>query len=95
LTPAVPAVPEVPLVTHEEVENCYVEDAAATVAKVMAAQAADPDAYPNLKFYSLKFNAQLKPTVKDVREKGRSAAPAREVVTIEDADGTELGSATI
>lgn len=85
--------PEVPLITHQEIERCYVEDAPATVAMILAAQADDPDAYKNLTMYSLKFNpTTLRPTIKTVRIKSRGSAPAKELVTIEDVDGTELGS---
>lgn len=95
LTPAVPAVPAIPAVTHDEVDQSYVENDAGTVARVMALQSADPLAHPNLKFYSLKFNTALRPTIKTVREKSRAPAPSREIVTIEDQDGIELGSGTV
>jgi hypothetical protein len=89
--PAIPEVPEVPLVTHEEVSKCYVEDAAAQVAKHLA----DPSVNPQLKYYSLKFTAALKPQIKTVKEKGRANAPVKEIITIEDQDGNELGSSEI
>ena len=91
--PAVPAVPEVPLVTHQEVRNCYIEDAPAAIAKILATKDDDPTVYEDLDVYSLKFNpTTLRPTIKTVRVKSRAAAPAKELVTIEDVDGTELGA---
>ena len=93
--PGIPAVPEVPLVTHEEVTQVYIETAAAQVAKVLAAQTADPNAHKGMTYYHLKFNAALRPTVKTVREKGRVSAPVKEIVTIESQDGDELGSGEV
>ena len=90
-----PAVPEQPLVTHDEIDQVYVEEDAATVAKVMAMQADDPEYRPNMTFYRIKFNNNLRPAIKRVRERGRAAAPARTMVTIEDQDGEELGAAEI
>lgn len=91
LEPAVPEVPEVPLVEHEEVDRVYIEDAPAQVAKHLA----DPAVNPNLNYYAIKFNARLKPVLKNVRERGRVAAPVKEIVTIEDQDGNELGTAEV
>jgi hypothetical protein len=86
---AVPAIAAAAAVTHDEVSKAYIEDSAAQVARNIA------NPIPNMKIYSLKYNAQLKPMIKTVREKGRASAPAKEVVTIEDQDGNELGSAEI
>lgn len=83
ITPAVAAV------THEEVDQLYIEDAAAQVAINMANNV-------GIDYYSIKVNpTTLKPTLRTVREKGRTAAPAKEVVTIEDQDGVELGSGMV
>lgn len=89
--PEVPAVPAVAEVSHREVESSYIENSAAQVAKNVS----DPDQTPGAVYYAIKFNKQLKPVLKAVREKGRAAAPAKEIITIEDQDGNELGSAEI
>ena len=89
--PAIPAVPEIPLATHEEIAKVFIEDAASTVAMVLS----NPTTYPMLKYYAIDFNPSLRPTLKDVREKSRSNAPVKEIVTIETTDGTELGSGVV
>ena len=92
VTPAIPAVPEQPLITHEEVERCYIETDAAAVAKVKAAQADDPEAHADLEIWSLKFNTALRPNVRRVRIRSRApVANVPEEVTIEDQDGDDLG----
>ena len=85
--PAVPAVPEVPEQSHEEVRKTFLEDADAQVARNLGD--------PMLTYYHIDFNPALRPTLKTVREKSRVAAPAKEVVTLESQDGTELGSGEV
>lgn len=87
----VAAVAAVAEVSHEEVTRSYIEDSAEQVARNLG----DPNAPANVKYYSIKYNAQNKPMIKTVREKGRANAPVKEIVTIEDQDGNELGSATV
>ncbi len=88
---AIPAVAEVPLIEHEEVVQCFLENDAATVAKHLA----DPDARPGMTYYKIDFDDDLEPTLLTVREKGRKKAPAKDTITIEDEDGNELGSTEI
>ena len=92
ISPAVPAVPEVPLITHDEVGKVYMEKAPETIAFILDLQEKGDPAMANYDVYALDFNPQLRPTVKTVRIKSRAAAPAKELVTIETQDGIELGS---
>lgn len=90
--PAIPAVKEVPLIEHEEVVQCFLENDAATVARHIA----DPDARPGFTYYSINFDEDLEPSFSPVREKGqRVKAPIKHILTIEDEDGNELGSTEI
>ena len=87
--PGVAAVAAVAEVSHDEVLKAYIENSAAQVAKNLA------NPISGMKIYSIKYNAALKPMIKTVREKGRTNAPVKEIITIEDQDGNELGSAEI
>ncbi len=89
-TPPVVGVAAVPAVTHEEVGQVYIEDDTTQIAKNIAIDL-------GINYYDIKFNAQLKPSLKEVREKAgvRVSGPATEVIEIEDEDGTSVGSATV
>ncbi len=92
VTVITPAVPEQPLVTHEEVDRAYVEDNAEQVA-INLANDADGNG-PNLDYYHIQFNgSNLIATLHPVSLKAgpRAAAPAREVVEVE-AGGQDVGS---
>ena len=88
--PAIPGVKEVPEISHDEVFRCYLEDNPAQVAKHLA----DPQRN-DLTYYAINFDDDLNPSFSEVREKARKKAPAKELITIEDADGNEVGSAEI
>jgi len=89
--PAIPAVKEVPLIEHDEVVQCFLETDHAAVAKHLA----DPDKLPGFTYYAIVFDDDLNPSFRTVREKGRKKAPAKEILTIEDDDGNEIGSTEI
>ena len=87
-----PAVPEVPLITHEEVDKVYVETDAGTVARVLA-----EGNHPLMEFYQIQFNGvSLQATLHPVTLKAgpRTIAPAREVAEIQ-ANGQDAGSAVV
>jgi hypothetical protein len=95
ITPAVPAVPEQPLIEHDEINNVYVERDAALVAQHLAADARGDG--PGIEYYHISFNgAQLQASLQPVNLKAgpRTQAPAREIVEIE-AGGQDLGSAIV
>lgn len=95
VTVITPAVPEQPLITHEEVDRPYIEDDAATVARNLEADAQGSG--PGIDYYHLSFNgpalnASIQPVV--LKAGPRASAPAREIVEIE-AGGQDVGSAIV
>ena len=88
--PQVVGVAGVAAVTHDEINQVYIEDDANQIAKNIAADR-------GYAYYSINFNPQFKPSLREVREVagGRQAGPSTEVVEIEDEDGISLGSATV
>ena len=85
--------PEVPLITHDEVDRTYIETAPAAIALLLDQQSKGNASALLLDIYAVSFNpGNLRPTLKDVRIKGRAAAPAKERITVETTDGTELGA---
>lgn len=89
--PPVAAIPAVAEVSHEEVNQAYIEDSATQVAINLELPV------PNMKMYLIKFSGPgLQASLKPVTVKGgaRAAGPSREVVEIE-ADGGVVGSAVV
>jgi hypothetical protein len=89
--PGPPAVPAVPEVSHLEVAQAYIEDAATQVAINLELPVPNMDAY-HLSFNGPDLNASLQP----VTVKGGARAPGtgREIVEIE-AGGSTVGSAEV
>jgi hypothetical protein len=90
--PAIPAVPEQPLVTHEEFDRAYVENDAATVAKNLAEGLTPTYDYYQIQLSGPNLQATLHPVT--LKSGPRTAAPAREVVEIE-AGGQGVGSVVV
>ena len=90
-TPATPAIPAVVEVSHLEVDQVYVEDSPAQVARNLELPVPNMDAY-HLSFSGPDLNASIQP----VTIKGGARAPGtgREVVEIE-AGGGVVGSAEV
>ncbi len=88
--PAIPAVPEVAEVSHEEVAKVFLEPSGKVVAENLSKGA-------DVKYYDIKFTEQRVPLFKPVRMKAgtRAAAPAEEILVIENEDGEEVGRTTV
>lgn len=87
--PPIAGAPEVAEVSHQEVDQTYVEDSAAQIAKNL-----NDDR--GIEYYGIRFNPQLKPQLHEVKLKGgaRASGPSTEIVEIE-ADGVDVGSAVV
>lgn len=87
--PPIVAVPAVPAVTHEEVDQTYIEDDSTTIARNLATGL-------GIEYYHIVFDSGLVATLASVALKTgtRVAAPAREVAEIA-AGGRDVGSAIV
>jgi hypothetical protein len=88
----VPAVPEQPLITHEEVERSYIENDAATIARNL-----DGNLRPEYDYYAINYNGtNLQATLQPVTIKAgpRATAPTREIIELE-AGGQDVGVAIV
>ena len=98
-TPAVDAVedadgneitPAVAEVSHEEIDSCYVEDDAATVARNLA----NPEIAKQFEYYEIETGERGAAVLHRVKVKGTKPAPAREVAEIE-SNGAVVGEAEV
>ena len=87
--PAIPAIPPVAEVSHLEVQQAYVEEAAAQVAINLELPVPNMDAY-HLSFSGPNLNASIQPAT--VKGGARAPGSGREIVEIE-SGGNVVGSA--
>jgi len=91
-TPPVPPTPPTPAVTHEEVDNTFLETDVATIIRNLENPPENRIEYYEVQFNGPTFQATLHPV--NLKAGPRTTAPAREIAEIE-AAGQVVGSTTV
>lgn len=89
---ATPPVPPTPAVTHEEVDNTYLETDVTTIIRNLENPPENRIEYYEVQFNGPTFQATLHPV--NLKAGPRAAAPAREIAELE-ANGQTVGSAIL
>lgn len=83
-----PAVDEQPYISHEEVERCYIEDSAETVAANLAADL-------GIAYYAIEFDADLNPSLSPAAIKNSTKKVKPKKMVRLQAGGKDLAEAEV